>query len=145
MQSKRQSREKQNFAAFIFMFWKTPNDICIVKEIRSKSRFCWEMRSGSRNTLDFLRLWRSFRFFFGMKIRFIWGMFKHFTSVVCEVSQPLLFTPQKSTSMEVMLIFSHCEHTSGNHPEKEFFWDPAVWGLLNCLRMVLSCSLPPNY
>jgi hypothetical protein len=35
-------------------------------------------------------------------------MFEHFTSVACEFSQPLLFTPQKSTSMEVMLIFSHC-------------------------------------
>jgi hypothetical protein len=35
-------------------------------------------------------------------------MFEHFTSVACEFSQPLLFTPQKSTSMEVMLIFAHC-------------------------------------
>jgi hypothetical protein len=33
-------------------------------------------------------------------------MFEHFTSVACEFSQPLLFTPQKSTPMEVMLIFS---------------------------------------
>jgi hypothetical protein len=38
-------------------------------------------------------------------------MFEHFTSVACEFSQPLLFTPQKSTSMEVMLIFSHCVPT----------------------------------
>jgi hypothetical protein len=36
-------------------------------------------------------------------------MLEHFTSVACEFSQPLLFTPRKSTSMEVMLIFSHCE------------------------------------
>jgi hypothetical protein len=35
-------------------------------------------------------------------------MFEHFTSVACEFSQPLLFTPQKSTSMEVILKFSHC-------------------------------------
>jgi hypothetical protein len=35
-------------------------------------------------------------------------MFEHFTSVACEFPQPLLFTPQKSTSMEVILIFSHC-------------------------------------
>jgi hypothetical protein len=35
-------------------------------------------------------------------------MFGNFTSVACEFSQPLLFTSQKSTSMEVMLIFSHC-------------------------------------
>jgi hypothetical protein len=35
-------------------------------------------------------------------------MFEHFTSAACEFSQPLLSTPQKFTSMEVMLIFSHC-------------------------------------
>jgi hypothetical protein len=38
----------------------------------------------------------------------IWGMFEHFTSVTYELSQPLLFTPQMSTSMEVMKMFSHC-------------------------------------
>jgi hypothetical protein len=36
-------------------------------------------------------------------------MFEHFTSVACEFSQPLLFTPQKSTSMQEKPIFSHCE------------------------------------
>jgi hypothetical protein len=61
-----------------------------VKELWSKSRFCWEMRNGSRIILIF------------------WRMFEHFTSVACEFSQPLFFTPPKSTSMEVMLIFSHC-------------------------------------
>jgi hypothetical protein len=35
-------------------------------------------------------------------------MFEQFTSVACEFSQ-LLFTPQKYTSMEVMLIIYHCE------------------------------------
>jgi hypothetical protein len=81
------------------LLWKTPNVICIEKEFWSKSRLCWEMKNGSRKTLDYLRLWRSFRFFFGMKFNF---------SVACEFSQPLLFTLQKSTSMEVMPIFSHC-------------------------------------
>jgi hypothetical protein len=52
------------------LFWKTPNDICIVKELWSKSRFCWEMRNGSRTILDILRLRRSFYFFFGMKFSF---------------------------------------------------------------------------
>jgi hypothetical protein len=52
------------------LLWKTSNDICIVKELRTKSRFYWEMRNGSRKTLDFLRLWRAFRFFFGMKFSF---------------------------------------------------------------------------
>jgi hypothetical protein len=35
-------------------------------------------------------------------------MFEHFTSVACEFSQPLLFTPQKSAFMEVILIIFHC-------------------------------------
>jgi hypothetical protein len=35
-------------------------------------------------------------------------MFEHFTSVACAISQPLIFTPQKSTFMELMLIFFHC-------------------------------------
>jgi hypothetical protein len=36
-------------------------------------------------------------------------MFKHFTSVACEFSLcTMYFTPQKSTSMEVMLVIFHC-------------------------------------
>jgi hypothetical protein len=35
-------------------------------------------------------------------------MFKHFTFVACEFSQPLLFTPQKSTSIEGILLIFHC-------------------------------------
>jgi hypothetical protein len=46
------------------LLWKTANDICIVKEFWSKSRFCWEMRNGSRKVLDFLRLSRSFHVHF---------------------------------------------------------------------------------
>jgi hypothetical protein len=36
-------------------------------------------------------------------------MLEHFTSVACEFSYPLLFTPQKSTAMEVMFLIFHCE------------------------------------
>jgi hypothetical protein len=50
-----------------FFLWKP---LCIVKECWSKSRFCWEMRNGSRNFLDFLRLFASFRFFIGIKFSF---------------------------------------------------------------------------
>jgi hypothetical protein len=65
------------------VLWKPPNDICIVKEFWWKSRFCWEIRNGSRKVLDCLRLWRSFRFFFGVWnlafLRNVWAF--HFYSM----------------------------------------------------------------
>jgi hypothetical protein len=35
-------------------------------------------------------------------------MFEHFTSLACGFSQPLLFTSQQSTSIEIILIIFQC-------------------------------------
>jgi hypothetical protein len=58
-------------------------------------------------------------------------MFEHFTSVACEFLQPLLFTPQKSTSMEVMLIFSH-KHSD------EYFSINVNFGVFSKLRLKVT-------
>jgi hypothetical protein len=65
------------------LLWKTPNDICIVKEFWSKSRFRWEMRMEAGTFWIFCGFDVHFASF-AVKILLFWGMFEHFTSVASE-------------------------------------------------------------
>jgi hypothetical protein len=87
---------KPKFCDFHFHALKNPNHICIVKELWSKSRFCWEMRIGSRKTLD------------------IWGMFEHFTSEACEFPQPAFHSPKVHFHGSNAVIFPLCNNCMNN-------------------------------